>query len=66
MATGVYVKTEEGENAVFGYCCKYNEGVGCHPMKRQCGNCGWNPEVAKERLARICFELGIDVPEGYL
>lgn len=27
--------------------CKYNEGVQC--SERKCGNCGWNPKVAKKR-----------------
>ena len=66
MVTGKFIETEEGEKTVFGYSCQFNDGVGCHPKKHHCESCGWNPEVAKERLARICFEMGVDVPEGYL
>lgn len=32
-------------------CC-FNEGVAC--FKKECSNCGWNPEVAKKR--RVSFE----------
>ena len=63
---GKYIETEEGENAIFGYCCQYNEGVGCHPNKHHCHACGWNPEVARERLLQICFDMGIDIPESVL
>ena len=31
--------------------CPFNEGVGC--TREECHRCGWNPEVAAERLARI-------------
>lgn len=63
---GKYIETDEGEKTVFVYSCTYNEGVGCHPSKHHCENCGWNPAVAKERLLQICFDLGVDVPEEYL
>lgn len=64
--SGKIVETEEGEKTYFGYSCPHNEGVSCNPNKHHCESCGWNPEVAKERLCRICFDLGIDVPEGCL
>ena len=31
--------------------CPFNEGVGCTRQERH--RCGWNPEVAAERLRRI-------------
>ena len=31
--------------------CIYNEGVDCQEHK--CGNCGWNPKVAKAREEKI-------------
>lgn len=64
--TGEIIKTEEGDTALFKYSCKYNEGVGCAPVGRKCERCGWNPVVASERLLRICFEMGIDIPESVL
>lgn len=63
---GKIIKTEEGENHVFGYCCKFNEGVSCHPIGRKCCTCGWNPEVAQERLLQICFDMGITIPDSVL
>lgn len=30
--------------------CKHNDGVSC--AFENCGNCGWNPEVAKARLQK--------------
>lgn len=33
--------------------CKYNEGVVCN--KRECKNCGWNPEVAAAKKRAVCF-----------
>ena len=62
--TGEIITTEDGDTALFKYSCKYNEGVGCSPVGRKCGSCGWNPAVAKERLLRICFEKGISIPES--
>ena len=39
--------------------CPYNREVVCGPQdwknkpaKRDCNNCGWNPEVAKKRLEK--------------
>lgn len=66
MANGTYVETEEGEKTIFGYSCKFNEGVGCHILKRHCESCGWNPEVARERLFQICSAKGIIIPESVL
>ena len=63
---GKYIETEEGENTIFGYSCKFNEGVSCHPIGRKCGTCGWNPEVARERLLQICFVKGITIPDEVL
>ena len=62
MATGTYIETEEGERTIFGYSCQFNDGVGCHPKKHHCETCGWNPEVAKARLEKICNDLGISPP----
>ena len=31
--------------------CKFNDGVNCERQK--CGNCGWNPDVAKRRKEKI-------------
>lgn len=62
MANGTYIETEEGEKTHFAYNCQFNEGVGCHPDKHHCESCGWNPEVALERLVRICSEKGIIIP----
>ena len=33
-------------------CC-YNSGVECQPKDRECQTCGWNPDVAAERMRRI-------------
>lgn len=66
MVNGKTIETEEGEKVFYAYCCQFNEGVGCHPMKHHCETCGWNPEVAKERLLQICFDMGVDVPAEYL
>lgn len=63
---GKYIEVEEGENTIFGYSCQFNEGVSCHPNKHHCQSCGWNPEVARERLLQICFEKGITIPESVL
>lgn len=67
MVTGKLIEIDEGEQSTyFGYCCKFNEGVGCHPLKHQCGTCGWNPKVAKERLIKRCKELGLKPPPGLM
>lgn len=63
---GNYIETEEGEKALFSYCCQFNEGVSCHPDKHNCEKCGWNPEVARERLLQICFDKGITIPDEIL
>lgn len=63
---GKYIEIEKEENTIFRYSCKYNEGVGCHPNKHHCNTCGWNPAVARERLLKICFDMGIDIPESVL
>ena len=63
---GKIIETEEGEKHFFGYSCPYNEGVGCHPNKHHCESCGWNPEVARERLLQVCFEKGITIPDSVL
>ena len=43
--------------------CPYNDGVTCNPDERNCACCGFDPAVAKARLARICKKLGIPAPE---
>lgn len=43
--------------------CSFNEGVCCNHENRKCGECGWNPSVAQNRLKRICNKRGIEVPE---
>ena len=40
----------------------HNDGVDCHPGLRkfqECNGCGWNPEVAKARLAQYYRENNI-------
>ena len=32
--------------------CKFNVNISCYPHDK-CGRCGWNPEVAARRKARI-------------
>lgn len=56
--------------------CPYNKEALCLPSKRQCDTCGWNPEVAKQRLEKIleqrtglsyadrCVCCGAIIPEG--
>ena len=36
---------QEGEAFLF--------GIQCEPVERRCERCGWNPEVDKERRARL-------------
>lgn len=43
--------------------CPYNDGVVCDPEGRNCPRCGFDPAVAKARLAKICRKLGIPVPD---
>lgn len=33
------------------YGCPFNDAVVC--KKKQCDSCGWNPAIAKKRIARI-------------
>lgn len=66
MVNGKTIETEEGEKVFYAYSCKFNEGVGCQPLNRHCENCGWNPEVARERLLQICFDKGITIPDSIL
>ena len=40
--------------------CPYNEGVSCKDTGN-CGNCGWNEDVAAERAIRILAGIGIYV-----
>lgn len=46
-----------------GQVCLFNEGCQCE--NRNCGNCGWNPEVSTRRLNRFLNSEGIfrDVPQ---
>ena len=39
------------KNNYTGECIFQPESIECHRM--DCNDCGWNPEVAKERLAAI-------------
>ena len=39
-----------------------NEAVVCLPEERHCTACGWNPEVAKDRLEKFCAERDIKLP----
>lgn len=67
MATnGSLIRTEDGTGTYYKNSCKYNEGVDCGPLHRRCEKCGWNPEVARERLLQICFDKGITIPESVL
>lgn len=43
--------------------CPYNDGVTCDPAERNCACCGFDPDVAKARLTKICRKLGIPVPD---
>ena len=46
------------------YDCPHNEAIDCDKYKqRPCNNCGWNPDVARERLEKYCKELGIAIPK---
>ena len=42
--------------------CPHNGGVQCRPQERNCKNCGWDPDVAQNRLEKICKKLGIALP----
>ena len=37
--------------------CKYTDKIEC--CDQQCANCGWNPDVAKKRIARWKKECDI-------
>lgn len=41
--------------------CQFNIGVDCHMQEKPCANCGWNPAVAKKRLAKYYADKGIQV-----
>ena len=49
-----YIK-KEGQKGWL-YQCPHNKECRCRSMK--CGNCGWNPQVAKERSISIRKSLG--------
>lgn len=41
--------------------CRFNDGVRCLSQS-ECDQCGWNPEVAERRLARILAQMfGVEV-----
>lgn len=44
-------KAEIESKCITGECIFFPESINCY--KRQCGNCGWNPEVAQARLKKI-------------
>lgn len=62
--TGKIIETDDGETTLYKYSCKYNEGVGCAPVGRNCEKCGWNPKVSKARLEKFCKEHRIAVPQS--
>ena len=36
--------------------CEFNDKIDCPPdtiFKRLCHKCGWNPDVSKERIAKL-------------
>lgn len=35
------------------WICPYEESAYCDPKERCCDVCGWNPEVAAARMAKI-------------
>lgn len=41
--------------------CQFNIGVDCPMQQKPCANCGWNPAVAKKRLAKYYADNGIRV-----
>jgi hypothetical protein len=41
--------------------CQFNIGVDCSMQQKPCANCGWNPAVAKKRLAKYYADNGIRV-----
>lgn len=43
--------------------CPHNDAVGCFPSQRNCNRCGWNPDVAKERLEKFCKKHGVTMPK---
>ena len=52
------------------HACKFNFGVTCtlrdshgRIIDRNCDTCGWNPDVAQERLAAFCKKYGIQLPK---
>ena len=45
-----YYKVEK-QAKPYSYDCPYNEGCSC--TTKDCYNCGWNPIVAKIRMAKL-------------
>lgn len=43
--------------------CINNAGVVCLPETKHCDTCGWDPDVARVRLLKICEERGIALPD---
>ena len=37
--------------------CPYNDCVSCEKNERHCWNCGWNPEVARQRLEKYQYQV---------
>lgn len=50
-------KDDEGK-----FICQYNEA--CHCDLPTCGFCGWNPKVARQRLAQLIKKMGNQEKEG--
>lgn len=42
--------------------CPHNLGIRCLTKNRNCGACGWDPNVAEERLIRFCRARGVQCP----
>ena len=39
--------------------CPHNDACECTEAQRQCWKCGWNPEVAKRRMAKMLKKKGV-------
>lgn len=51
-----YYKVEKQQKGPF--TCPYNEACRCSQMR--CKACGWNPEVAQKRSAKILKNHGVE------
>lgn len=39
--------------------CKFNKGIDCMGAVKNCGRCGFNPEVAQDRVERFKQKRGM-------